>query len=523
MKIYSHNIAELLNAISLKDPGYTMNKNELIQLVNLIKILIDQRNKYKNKYKSIKNLGTNTYPRLARRAQAYGNAYGYSFGKNIITRFYHPDFVDTSSNPPKNKLRIDNDMISYSNPTSNLVYLTVSTNPSIESYGLEKVIENFNYNRVLLGSTTATPQPQSGPLFRYLFWRWRLDRYHEGLKDIKIQNPDAVVLMTDADDVTIVESPDVVLHKFENFKRNGFKIVFSGQIYCCNIDRLKYLMKIFNVADEAALTSAIAGKEKYFLKIIDSMWNQEDISKGINPGLTWTPEGEAIITALKNLPLNTDDSPYRYINAGTIIGEVDALIELIQDVKNDYTQYTFSLDDEGTYNTWFSSSTNRTRSTTKATIDYKQEIFAVVDEFENRDNERKFLVDSTSNEFTKLKIDPVDKKITNQYNKKPAVFHYAGYKSSFLQGIRNWVINNAPKLNWLKTSSDQNIKNFLKEIKRCGNRNETQNSQQICEHLYCKYDNSLPNGEKCELPSKPTRTYDIWEEDWIINFITSGP
>ena len=439
--------------------------------------------------------------------------YSSNFGKNLKIRYSHPDFsVNKSRTSDLNKLNV--------NPSSNLSYLKLSTKPSIDSYGFEQILEKFKFNRLLLGNLETNPQPNSKYLSKYLFWKWRIDKYIDGLNIIKRSKPGSVVLLADSDDVTIINTPDIILEKFMKFRNDGFKIVLSGQVYCCNIDRVKFFMKMFNIPDEQSLISAIDGKEDYFYKIIESMWNLEE--DNLNPGLTWTTEGKEIVNNLKNLSeLNINNSPYRYINAGTIIGEVDALLKLYKDIKNDLEQYTLSLDDEGSFNLWYADSFNRNNIETKAIIDYGQEIFCVVDELETRPKERQFLVDNTTDEFTKLRINSSGE-IINQYDKKPDVFHYAGYKYNFLQGIRKWVIFNAPKLKWLKSSTNKHIINFMEEIKRCGNKDETQENEQICNHLKCNYDSSLKGNNRCTLPDNPIRTYNIWEEDWMIDYLKSN-
>jgi len=422
--------------------------------------------------------------------------------KNLLRKIQQDIILIDSKNGKRivNKDRLDN------NPLSNLYWLTVSTHlPNILSNGAEKIAEHFKYNYMIMGTIPKDPQPNQFSIL--LFWRWRFDQYYKGICEIiKRKGKDAIIMITDGDDVIINDYPNIILDKFNKMNYN---IIISGGIYCCNLDRLKHYTYKNDIDYNIALNELKSGST-HWCNILDNMWNGDD-------GLLHYDNAQEIVDKLKYIDdRNKDKTPYRYVNAGTYIGKASSLKKMFEDIfkmkdRLDLPLYTESLDDEANINLWYANKENRNNPITRATLDYKQEIFSVVDEFEHRQNERKYLTDTITTNISNLILK--NGTFKNQYNKYPSVFHFSGYKYNYLEGYRWYIINNSRNLKWMLSSYDPIVEDYIKEVSKCGNLKSTHNNKYICEQLGCIY-NELNNvDEKCKLiGNKPTRTFHKFKE-----------
>lgn len=391
--------------------------------------------------------------------------------KNIIElnsiEYKHPNFNN-------NQRTFDEQDLTQS---SNLVYMTVSTKPNLLSYVWEESIKHFKYNYLIMGSTSSNPQPihTNKNTFLKLFWYWRFKKYIEGIKKIiNKKGKSIIVMITDSDDVNVICPPQELLNKYNtSFKSKGYKIVISGQIYCCNYN---FLTK-----------NKINGNK----------------------------QTDYIINLLKNRKNRPDSniSPYKYVNGGTYMGEAGALLTMYEQclTLKDMFGYNFfdndSIDDEEVLNMWYSTD-NIFNENTKATIDYQQEIFCVIMEFVHNLYLKKKLTDSDKTDLTQLTVNSSGN-IINQFNQQPLVFHYAAYNLFCLHAIRLFIIKNAKKLKWLYTINNKNIKNFLKKIAQCGKKGNLlfELFKSECnKNTGCIYNKYAPIYEKCTLKINPKPT-----------------
>ena len=353
-----------------------------------------------------------------------------------------------------------------SNELPKIVVLSMDTNPNIESKAFLKTLKHFKYNTIVLRNIKSNQQPKFGKTFRYRFWRYRFDRYLESLEKIcnnvfSSLDKDSIVVITDFNDVSVHASPVETINKFLNSDRD---VIISGQTYCCNVDRIKYLKS--HMTPEGF--QRISKDENVLSYTVDKIWNTSN-DTNVKPGLLGLPDAKKIINGLKINYENQYETNYRYVNAGTIIGRAKKILEVFKQIKNDADLYTDTLDDEGNLNLWFvknlkKESTDITKI--NALIDYKQKIFAVVDELDNRPKELKELNGQEPSIFFPFTYDTTEQRFKNKYGNFPIFVHYAGIEGSGLHGIRRAFIE---KLNEKEKIFDEDDE-FIKKIQKCGNR-----------------------------------------------------
>jgi hypothetical protein len=531
---------QLINAISRKfllGPSYLLDTNvtkvdtnQVNRVRQLLAEMIEKLLTFKQKRNSF-NSGS-----VSGVDSGYGSGFGSGFGSGSGSGFGSGSNFSSDSSVNSNnviysslltpslfqinmseisKPRI-NDLYVINNKNENLVLLGMDTMPTIASTAYLKMLNHFKYNMIVLGSPLSNPQPKEKYLFRHLFWRYRFDRYFETLTNIvnnKIinLNRDSIIIITDMNDLSVHSGSTELLQKFNDFNKD---IIISGTVYCCNIDRIKEFAKYMNYDYNYTLNEF--KKEPTYSNILDKLWGY--FEKDDYPGLTGWETSKKIINGIKNLSENTSNSPYRYINAGTIVGKAFALLQMFNDIKSNPTLYTESLDDEANLHQWYIENKNKNKiNQLNVIIDYNQEIFAIPDEFETRKPEQNLLNGLNENNYFTFTYDLSKKRFKNKLNKYPIFIHYAGYESTGLHSMRAAFIKKLNDEMKIFNSSDNFDKQYLDFVFKCGNLQETQSNENLCKAIGCKYYNT--ENIKCQHDIINPKRFSSFEENFQLDWL----
>jgi len=320
---------------------------------------------------------------------------------------------------------------------SNVTVVSLDTAPSPGSSLFQSALDSLGYDYYLLGTTEEKPQPARNGIFRQALWYYRFNRYHDIVTEIAARKPKQIIALSDANDVLFVGRSSAVEAAF---KELGKDIVITGQIYCCNVRQIDYVrevakdLHIDNIESADPRVQEIVKPLAISIAVMGKRFGGQDL-----PGWLWTEPAQRIMRGIKKIQMkpNGPATKYRYVNAGGIIGYADAIMKAMSEI--DMQPYD---DDEQKWNTWYA---EIGYPSGRATIDYEQKIFAMVNDPGDIQGDTRILFDDVvelpERKFFDLKLDDATSEFVNAFGNRPKVFHCAGCWKGEMKDFRTRIVN----------------------------------------------------------------------------------
>jgi hypothetical protein len=333
---------------------------------------------------------------------------------------------------------------------SPITVISLDTSPSVGSSLFQSALEYLGYDYYILGSPIDNPQPKRSGVFKQALWYYRMKRYQNIVNAIAATDPGRIVLMTDANDVLFRDKPASIEKEFLAL---GKPIVLSGSVYCCNTSYIDYIraearrLHIDDVESTDPAVAEIVKQIAFLMGARGAAFGRPEWPAGL-----WTPAAIREMQAVKAIAMEPDGpaTKYRYVNAGGIIGFAGALRAAMEEI--DIQPFE---DDEERWNLWYA---NVGYPSGRAIIDYRQKIFAVVNEIEDQDGLVRILFDDIPNmpkrKFFDLFFDQATDSFVNVFGNYPKVFHCGGCFESQMRDYRTWVTNSFSSRNEVFNAKD---------------------------------------------------------------------
>lgn len=318
---------------------------------------------------------------------------------------------------------------------ANLIVVSLDTEPTMGSSLFQSTLDHFGYEYYLLGSKSSQiPYPVKNGIFKLEIFGYRTARYKEAIaKIITEKGPKTVVVLSDAGDVLVTRGPGDVL---EAFKKSGKDILFTAEMGCCNVNVLPYVEQIaksMGIDDVRSSDPRVVSIVSQIAKMVPVMG--QSLGFGNEPIYLWTPEAKRVLALMRQVPLKPHGpaTQYRYLNAGGIIGYADALQAALSDLPSN----SFYDDQEG-WSLWFG---EIGYPQGKAILDYRQSLFAMVNEIKDLDG----LIRALFDDFPTL---PQGKDfVFNPKNDGPSFFHCAGCSLQQMRSFRQQIVRGLKEQN----------------------------------------------------------------------------
>jgi hypothetical protein len=318
---------------------------------------------------------------------------------------------------------------------SPIIVVALDTAPNVGSSLFQSTLDYLGYDYYLLGNTKEKPEPVKNGLFRLALWHYRFNRYYDAVSQIAAATPDKLVLLSDASDVLMTRPAKKVA---EEFGKLGKDIVLSGTIYCCNVNPLAYVRtaaKTLHIDDIESSDPKTSHQVKCLTSTV--MFSGGQHGGRDLPGMLWMSQTQKILEGIRKIPFEPlgPATKFRHINAGGIIGPASKLKQAMSEIPME--PYG---DDEELWHDWY---TNIGYPSGRATIDYKQHIFAVVSEEPNIPAETPILFGDAPSLperiFFNLKPDPKAIGFRNVFGNMPSALHCAGCNGNQMSYFRKRV------------------------------------------------------------------------------------